>query len=500
MTDQTASLALPRRLPAGIATGRISELPWPVAVYLFMVVIPIAVKLGPLHLTSLRFLLLAMVIPLTVQLMMGRYGRIRATDVLFMVFVAWTGIAIGVNNPSRAVEFVGSTGIEFFGGYMMGRAYIRTPQAFLALSRTLILFLVVTLPFAVFETLTDRSLILEVLRNIPGIFTMGDSTMGERMGLRRVQLTFQHPIHYGLFASTAFSLAFVGLKGQIPDARRYVLSAMVGLCVFLSLSSGALLALVLQLMLIAWGAILAGMQRRWNLLAGLFVLAYVAIDMLSNRAPIDVFMTYATFNTHTAYWRSIIFEWGMKNVWGSPIFGIGLNAWVRPWFMASASVDNFWLLTAMRYGIPGFLLLAGGYLIAMARVIRRDFSTDPMLNQIRLAWVFTFLGLTFTLATVAIWTNVYSFVFFMFASGVWLTEVQPAGAPAAAPAIPVRGGASRRVPAPFPRAPAPPAPAPPVLADAPAAAADRPLAGPRYTRFPPAGRPPAGGGGTLAET
>ena len=35
-----------------------------------------------------------------------------------------------------------------------------------------------------------------------------------------------------------------------------------------------------------------------------------------------MFLTYATFNSGTAYYRSLIFEWGMKNVWGSPIFGM----------------------------------------------------------------------------------------------------------------------------------------------------------------------------------
>ena len=137
----------------------------------------------------------------------------------------------------------------------------------------------------------------------------------------------------------------------------------------------------------------------------------------------------------------------MDNVWANPVFGIGLNDWARPEFMFSTTVDNFWLLAAMRFGIPGFLLLAGGYLIGLAQVIRRDFSADTRLRQIRLGWVFTFLGMTFTLSTVALWTNIYSFVFFMFAAGMWLITAQPAGAPAAAPGPPGRrGGGGRAAP------------------------------------------------------
>ena len=33
-----------------------------------------------------------------------------------------------------------------------------------------------------------------------------------------------------------------------------------------------------------------------------------------------------------------------------------------PSFMVSNSVDNFWLITAMRYGIPAFVLMLGTYL------------------------------------------------------------------------------------------------------------------------------------------
>ena len=110
----------------------------------------------------------------------------------------------------------------------------------------------------------------------------------------------------------------------------------------------------------------------------------------------------------------------MKNLWGSPLFGIGLNDWVRPWYMHSGSMDNFWLVMGVRYGIPGFVTIASGYALMIYGIMRRDFEQSPVLARIRRAWVFTFLGLSFTLTTVHIWTNIYSFVFFMFGAGVWL--------------------------------------------------------------------------------
>lgn len=246
------------------------------------------------------------------------------------------------------------------------------------------------------------------------------------MGLERVQAVFAHPIHFGLYCAVVMSLAFVGLKDALTDGMRWAASGLVGAVGFLALSSGALLAILLQLALFAWSRIFAPIWWRWWLLVGCFAFAYVVIDLLSNRSPIRVFMSYATFSAHTAYWRSIIFEWGMVNVWKHPLFGLGLNDWERPYYMYSGSMDNFWLVMAVRYGIPGFLTLLVGYVWTLAAVMARDFNADPVLTQFRRAWVFTFIGLSFTLCTVHIWANVYSFCFFIFGAGIWLVDATPA--------------------------------------------------------------------------
>lgn len=407
-------------------------LPLPVWLYLLAVAVPIGFNVGPLALSTLRLLLLVMIVPLLIGLFSGRFGKILIIDVLFVLHILWVTLALAVNNPERVIENTGAAAIEFLGGYVLGRAYIRTPEAFGALCKALMLIVLFSAPFAVIETLTGHPLMLEAIRKLPGLTSYALNYQDPRFGLERVQFGFAHPIHYGLFASVAFSLVYVGLNGQIGHTRRVLSSALIGACGFLALSSGALLAIFLQLGLILWALVFNKVKARWWLLFGLFILAYIAIDLLSNRTPIKVFMTYATFSAHTAYWRSIIFDWGVANVIGSaekgivgsPLFGIGLKDWVRPWYMYSGSMDNFWLVIAVRYGIPGFLLLTLGYIIGVARIMRRNFENDKILTQFRLAWVFTFLGLSFTLSTVHIWTSIYSFAFFIFGAGMWLITVQ----------------------------------------------------------------------------
>ncbi len=423
---------------AQLVSLRVGKLPTVIWLYILTIALPIGFKLGPLSMSLMRLLLIVMVIPLVVMLFSKRAGRIIPTDILFALHILWAALAIGANNPDRVVENMGSTAIEFVGGYLLGRIFIRTPETFLALCRALFIFIACTIPFALLENKSGSPIILKFIESLPGLTSFADVNNPKRMGLERAQVMFAHPIHYGVFCSIMFAMAFVAFRGIFSDVTRYVVAGVVALAAFLSLSSGALLAILMQGALIGWAWVFRSNPARWKILLGLLAAMYVAVDLASNRTPIDVFMSYATFSAHNAFWRGIIFDWGMFNVWQNPILGLGLRQWVRPHYMGSGSMDNFWLVMAVRYGIPGFLFIALGYLDLLRRVALRDLSGDEALSRIRLAWMFTFIGLTFSLCTVHVWTSVYSFLFFMAGAGVWLTDYQPARATQAAAPAPTR--------------------------------------------------------------
>ncbi|MEL6570592.1 MAG: O-antigen ligase family protein [Pseudomonadota bacterium] len=405
---------------------RPEALPQVVRLYLILVIVPIGVQVGPLLLTGLRICLLCLILPLLFRLFSKEFGRVLPTDVLFLLHLSWATVALVMNNPDAVVQQVGSTGIEFLGGYALGRAYIRSKAAFIALAKTMVALVLMMIPFAVFETTTGRSLWIEALQAVPGVRTVTDARSTSRtlfgMTLERVQMGFAHPIHFGLFCAIAFSPCVVALTDQFSRVRRWIAGSLLAGSACLALSAGALIAIALQIGLITWALIFAKAQHRWWILIGVMVSGYVAVDLLSNRTPIQVFMSYATFSPQTAYWRATTFEWGMASVWKHPVFGTGLNDWVRPEFMKSDSVDNFWLLMAMRYGIPGFVSLLVGYLWLLWRVIRRDLSGDAELNRLRYAWVYTCLGMSFTLCTVHVWTAIFSFTFFMLGAGAWIVS------------------------------------------------------------------------------
>ncbi|MCB2136838.1 MAG: O-antigen ligase family protein [Rhodobacteraceae bacterium] len=429
-TVTTNSAARPGALSASIgitvdSARRLHPIVW---LYLIFIVLPVGFFVGTLSLSLLRILLLFTTVPLMIGVLTGRYGRVWPVDWLFLLHICWAMVAVAVNNPDRAVENIGSAGIEFLGGYAIARAYIRTRADFFALVRVFALLVVLLLPLALLESQTDVAIVLKAILDL-GLDAPVEVDMDPRMGLFRAQTVFAHPIHYGLFCSAAFSLVYVGMKDMMTPMARYLMSCAVLTGVFLSLSSGALLSAILQIGLIGWAYVFRNVTKRWHMLAGICVLMYVTVDLLSNRTPIKVFMSYATFSAHTAYYRAIIFEWGMINVWDNPVFGLGLRRWIRPGYMKSGSVDNFWLLMTMRYGIPGFILLALGYLDALFRVGRRALTPGSPESQIRLAWMICFVGLSFTLATVHIWTSIYSFVFFLLGSGLWLATADSDSAP-----------------------------------------------------------------------
>ena len=418
-----------RRQAASVAplasslSGSAARLPVFILIYMIALFMPMSFNIGSLGMSPLRVYLIIMTPILFVNLFAGRYGRVHIIDVLFILHMIWVTIAIAVNNPERVVETAGSTSLEFLGGYLVARAFIRDRASFLGFCKAWTVVVALTILPVLFEQVTGNAILMTIADAIPGVRSPGDGD-NTRMGLERVQVVFAHPILYGLICSTAIPLAFVALKDEIGDTKRLFRTVIVSLCTFFSLSSGALLAMLLHFFMIGWAWVFARVQRRWMVLLILIMTAYFAIDLLSSRTPLRVFLTYATFSPHTAYYRMLIYDWGMINVWANPYFGIGYNDWVRASWM-TPSVDNFWLLTAMRYGIPGFAFLAGGYFLLIWKVGRKKLEGDARILRYRRAWVFTLVGLCFTLTTVHIWSSPFTFLAFLLGAGVWFLDVIP---------------------------------------------------------------------------
>lgn len=439
--ERTGQLQRPERairtsgvgaVSAGVSVAARKGTPVVLILYIVSLILPLQLQIGPLAMPPFRLVLFFAFVPLLVGLFSGRYGKILPVDWLFMLHVLWASLSVAYNNPARALEHGGSLAVEFLGGYLLARSHIRDKESFFTLAKYLLLAITFTLPFAMVEAVTGKRVLIGIFDAI-GLPTIDEIGVERRMGLARVQGPFDHPIHYGVFASLAVSLIFLGMKERLSIIWRTLGSGLAGAAVFLSLSSGAILAVVVQVMLVGWTVVTFWLKRRWMWFFILMGLGYVTIDLMSNRTPIEVIMSRATFSPHNAYYRANTNFYAWQNIMARPIFGTGLNPWQRPSWLIS-SIDNFWLATGVRYGIVALVLLICGYVYGVVKVGLAKL-TDPDDLAIRQAWMITFGGLLLTLTTVHMWANLYSFVFCFFGSGMWLvtSPTRPPATPAEEP-------------------------------------------------------------------
>jgi hypothetical protein len=127
---------------------------------------------------------------------------------------------------------------------------------------------------------------------------------------------------------------------------------------FFSMSSAALLGLMMGgiLWLYDWLT-----ERVWNVTWRLFLMfaaaLYVTVELVTSTGFYGLMVRYASLNTASAYNRVLIWNYGTENIARHPWFGLGYSDWVRPSWMHSGSFDHFWLIMALRFGIPASVLL-----------------------------------------------------------------------------------------------------------------------------------------------
>jgi hypothetical protein len=401
---------------------RILGVPAPVALFFLGMMLPTSVGItaGGLRLSAFRVVLIVMFLPMLVQLLSGRRVQANVFDALvlghcmlaLMSLIAWGGLQQGIESGGIYI-------VEFAGAWLMGRVYIRSHADFRAFARAFVLTVVGMLAFTLPEALTSVHILHDGLAAISG--GAPAPFIEPRMGLERTFGPFDHPILYGVFSAAAFSMAwFVVAERRLTNFRGMAQVLGVGLATFLSASGGPYVVLMMQGFVAVWERLFRGIRGRWLMLMGLFALVYLAIDLFSNRTPFHVFVTYFTFSTQSAYNRILLFDYGTAEVMRHPFLGIGLGDWTRPVWM-SDSMDNFWLLIAMRYGLPAWAMLVGLVLGLVVTAARRQGLPEDW-RRARHAWGFTLFGIAVAAATVHLWNALFVLFLFLIGAGAWLTD------------------------------------------------------------------------------
>jgi hypothetical protein len=407
---------------AVMPTRRIFGIPVIVALFFFGMMLPtsVSVNLGSLRLSAYRIVLILAFLPMFFTLVSGRRGPMTIWDIIVFAHGGWALLAlIAWGGVKQGIESGGIYIVEFVGAWMVGRLYIRTYEDFAAMARAYVGVVVFLLLFTIPEALTSVHILHDGIAKLTG----GPLAhyMDKRMGLERPFGPFDHPILYGVFSAAAFSLAyFVVAERRLTNAKGMAMTFGTALATLLTGSGGPYVVLLMQGFVAGWQRVLGEVQGRWAALFSLFGFIYLAIDLFSTRTPFHVFVTYFTFSTTSAYNRILIFEYGSAEVARHPLFGIGLGDWVRPVWM-SDSMDNFWLVIAVRYGLPAlFLMLA--LLLGIIWTAGQRKGIPESWRRARHAWAFTLFGITVAAATVHLWNALFVLFIFLIASGAWLID------------------------------------------------------------------------------
>ena len=138
-----------------------------------------------------------------------------------------------------------------------------------------------------------------------------------------------------------------------------------------------------------------------------------------------------TLDSWTGYYRLVIWESGIENIQANLIAGIGLGDWTRPWWMASDSVDAFWLLIPLRAGMPSVILLLLAIALLFRSVALRGYRhPEPEARRFQLGWAMSVISLCLVGCTVHYWNVPYAYLFFILGLGGWLADPKPLAAAA----------------------------------------------------------------------
>ncbi len=68
--------------------------PWLIPLFLVCLAVPLYFNVGAVKLTPTRIFLLVMLVPLTIQLLSGKAGKVRGIDICLLLFMLWMAVVM----------------------------------------------------------------------------------------------------------------------------------------------------------------------------------------------------------------------------------------------------------------------------------------------------------------------------------------------------------------------------------------------------------------------
>jgi hypothetical protein len=410
----------PGQRPLAFHRIKTKKVHWPVALFLIALIVPWVFFFGTLRMSVYRIVLLMMIIPCLGMWMAGKAGRIRTPDIALLLYVVWSTLSLAhIHGWETSIQPSGIIFIETVGPYLLARCYVRDSSDFHNIIQFLFIINILLLPFAILEFFYGMNISREIFAAILPTFT---DTMPQRLGFTRVQSVFDHPILFGVFTGSIFALAYLVLGYKKPIFFRLYATGIIAITTVLSVSSGPLVTLVVQSLLLCWNTVFRMIRSRWKILIGLILFITVTIEIVANRSALDIVVGYFLFDPGSYWFRKLIWMYGTASVSNNLLFGTGLNEWEHPAWMAP-SIDNFWLFQAVQCGLPAALLMLLALLsIIWAVSLKR--GLDARQAEYRTGFLIAMIAFFVVAWTVHLWGAADVLFTFLMGSGVWLLDVR----------------------------------------------------------------------------
>lgn len=349
--------------------------------------------------------------------------RLVWPDLFVVLAMAWIWLASFITSGSVGTSTIigGAHTVDMGLAYFVARATIQTPC-------DLRRFLVLIAPgvglisaILVIESVTHTLILQRLAGSLTG--APFPQRLDVRMGLMRGFASFPHPILAGIFLGSFLPLYLLsGLRGW-PK----VVGVLASIGGVLSMSSAAMLALVAGGLLYSYDWLSERIANlSWRIFLLFSAVLYVAVELTSNSGFYNLLIRYASLNTASAYNRVLIWNYGTENIARSPWFGIGYADWDRPDWMHSGSFDHFWLITALRFGIPETFFLLGATLMGLVMVALKSRDLPPhdarLLRGVAISLAVFALGVN----SVSLWMSTLAWFFVLLGITVSLGSMQTA--------------------------------------------------------------------------
>ena len=266
---QVAAGHPPRLLARASARVRLSDVPIPVALLLLTMMVPRELEFQLGVALTLQRLVLLFFLPLAfLRLFTSRTVTLRSFDLLLIGAFAYFWLALFPKETlDKALQSGSSQFIEGVGGYLIARGYVRTSTQFRATVKLLLLLVLVAGAAAAVESIFHKHWLKPTMTN------------DMRMGLVRAAVTFDHPIHYGVFCLGVFALIWFVERDVTARIAR---AALASIALFFSLSSAPITVTCLVLAGAFWERITRSIPHRVWVTNGALAVVYLSISLFAN--------------------------------------------------------------------------------------------------------------------------------------------------------------------------------------------------------------------------